>query len=103
MARGFVGIGREAIACVHRRPRALVSRRVFVWLGATFIGGQLETGAHSVRYGTGQVFSTMLEATIVVLRKHGGEWLARVHASDRPLVSSLFSLLATAQPLNDRA
>jgi hypothetical protein len=52
-----------------------------VWLGATFIGGQLETRVHGVRYGTDIVFGGMLEANVVVIDKPQGQWLAGVQPS----------------------
>jgi hypothetical protein len=51
------------------------------WLGMSFLGGQLETRAHAARYGTDIVFGGMLEASVVLLAKHEGEWIASFQPS----------------------
>jgi hypothetical protein len=83
VGRGFVGIGPDAKPSYAYVVGPGLSYRVasLLWIGATFIGGQLETRAHGVRYGTDQVFGAMLEATFVLLKKPTGEWIASVQPS----------------------
>ena len=64
-----------------------------VWVGATFIGGQLEARAHGQRYGTDIVFGTMLEAAYVVMATPSGQWT----------VGAQPGLLLTAEPTQNTA
>lgn len=82
-ARGFVGIGPDAKPSHAWMLGPGVSDKVSsrLWVGATFIGGQLETRAHGARYGTDIVFGAMLEANFVLLSKPHGEWLVGVQPS----------------------
>ena len=52
-----------------------------VWLGATFIGGQLETRArvHDVPYGTDLVFGVMAEASLEIVGTKAGQWTVGTH------------------------
>lgn len=79
-ARGFVGIGPDAKPSWGFWAGPALSYRLgtVAWLGAAFLGGQIETRAHDARYGTDLVFGGQLEASIVVARKTHGEWLASV-------------------------
>jgi hypothetical protein len=83
MARGFVGIGPDAKPSYGWTIGPGLSFHVAkpVWLGATFIAGQIETKAHGERYGTDQVFGTTLEASVVVIDKPSGQWLASIEPS----------------------
>jgi hypothetical protein len=83
LARGFVGIGPDGHPSYGYLGGPGLSYRVAprLWIGATFIGGQIETKAHDVRYGTDIVFGTTLEASVVVLKKSHGEWLAGLQPS----------------------
>ena len=76
LARGFVALGPDAHPTYAFMGGPGLSLRVgsSLWLGATFIGGQLETESKEVRYGTDLVFGTMLEATIAVLATTQGQW-----------------------------
>lgn len=80
LARGVAGIGPDAKPSYAFMGGPGLSLRVGsrVWLGATFLGGQLETKAFDSRYGTDLVFGAMLEANAVVLRKTHGEWIAGI-------------------------
>jgi hypothetical protein len=49
-----------------------------LWLGATFLGGKIETVSHDVRYGTDLVFGTMAEGTVAVLATSQGQWTVGV-------------------------
>jgi hypothetical protein len=78
VGRAFVGIGPDAKPsyAFGGGPGLSFKALSSLWLGATFIGGQLETKAHGVRYGTDLVFGAMLEVGLVVLKKTSGEWIA---------------------------
>lgn len=78
LGRGFVAIGPAGKPSYAYMGGPGLSYRVGdqVWLGAAFIGGQLETRANDARYGTNIVFGGMLEASFVFLKKAGGEWMA---------------------------
>jgi hypothetical protein len=80
LGRGFVGIGPDAKPSWGFIVGPGLSYRVgsFLWLGASFIGGQIETKAHGARYGTDQVFGASAEASVVVIRKPHGEWTVSV-------------------------
>ena len=45
-----------------------------LWLGATFLGGKLETESKEIRYGTDLVFGAMAEATVVLIATTRGQW-----------------------------
>lgn len=47
-----------------------------LWVGATFIGGRLETLVRGVPYGTDLVFGASVHAALEVLRKPYGQWFA---------------------------
>lgn len=48
-----------------------------LWVGATFVGGQLRTKSHGdVPYTTDLVFGAMLEVGLVVIEKPTGQWIA---------------------------
>ena len=47
-----------------------------VWVGATFIGGRLETLVKGTPYGTDLVFGAMTHVGVVLLRKPYGQWIA---------------------------
>src|SRR5205823_1225631 len=76
--RGMVGLGPDAKPSYLYMGGPGISFKVArpIWLGAAFLGGQFETKAHGSRYGTDLVFGVMMEASVVVLEKPGGEWLA---------------------------
>ncbi|HEY3500763.1 MAG TPA: hypothetical protein VGK73_38995 [Polyangiaceae bacterium] len=84
LVRGFGAIGPDG------RPTTLymvgpgLSLRTIprLWLGATFVGGRLDTRAHGgIRYSTELVFGAMLEAGFVVIEKPAGEWIASFQPS----------------------
>ena len=74
--RGLVAFGRDA------RPSHLtlggpgVSLRIgsHVWLGLSFIGGQLSTEAHFRDYHTEFAFGALAEATYAIVATRYGEW-----------------------------
>jgi hypothetical protein len=76
LARGLIAIGPDAHPTYAFMGGPGLSLRVgsSLWLGATFIGGQLETESKEVRYGTDLVFGAMAEATIVLLPTTRGQW-----------------------------
>lgn len=83
LARGLAGLGPDAKPSYGYMGGPGLSYRVArsAWLGATFLGGQIETSSRGVRYGTDLVFGAMFEASFVVLRKAEGEWLVGVQPS----------------------
>lgn len=83
LARGFVGIGPDAKPSYGWTIGPGLSFHVAkpLWLGATFIAGQIETLAHKERYGTDKVFGATLEASVVVIDKPSGQWLASIQPS----------------------
>ncbi len=85
LARAFAGIGPDAKPSYAFMGGPGLSYQLFdaVWLGASFIGGKLETAGESaqnrdesVRYGTNLVFGAMAEANVILIKKKDGEWLA---------------------------
>ena len=76
LARGFVALGPDGKPSYAIMGGPGLSLRIgtSVWLGATFLAGQIETVAEGKRYGTDVVFGTMLEATFVVLPTSAGQW-----------------------------
>lgn len=76
LARGFVALGPDGKPSFAIMGGPGLSLRIgtSVWLGATFLVGQIETVAEGKRYGTDVVFGTMLEATFVVLPTSAGQW-----------------------------
>jgi hypothetical protein len=76
LARGFVALGPDGRPTYAFMGGPGLSLRVgsSLWLGATFLGGQLETESNGVRYGTDLVFGTMVEVTIPVLATTLGQW-----------------------------
>ncbi|MDB5221194.1 MAG: hypothetical protein JWO86_9121, partial [Myxococcaceae bacterium] len=76
LARGFLALGPDGKPSYAIMGGPGLSLRIgsSVWLGATFLGGQIETVAQGTRYGTDVVFGTMLEATFVVLATSAGQW-----------------------------
>ena len=80
MARGFAGLGPDGKPAYSYMGGPGLSFRVGprIWLGATFLGGRLETRAHDAPYGTDLVFGALTEANLVVLKKSEGEWIAGI-------------------------
>jgi hypothetical protein len=78
MMRGMVGIGPDAKPSYAFMGGPGISFRVArpIWAGGAFIGGQFETRAHGVRYGTDQVFGALAEISVVVIEKPDGQWIA---------------------------
>ena len=76
LARGFVALGPDGKPSYAIMGGPGLSLRIgtSVWLGATFLVGQIETVAEGKRYGTDVVFGTMLEATFVILPTSAGQW-----------------------------
>ena len=80
LARGFVAFGPEGGPTYAAMGGPGISLRVgsHLWLGATFLGGQLETKSRGVRYGTDLVFGAMTEVTFIVLGTPYGQWTVGV-------------------------
>jgi hypothetical protein len=85
VGRGFVGVGPDAKPSYAFMGGPGLSYRLAktVWLGASFIGGQLETKGEnalnpneSVRYGTDLVFGALAEVNAILIKKKDGEWVA---------------------------
>jgi hypothetical protein len=82
LARALVGLGPDGKPSYDYMGGPGLSYRVGpAWLGASFLGGQLETRVRGVRYGTDLVFGGMLEASVVVVEKPQGEWLVGIQPS----------------------
>jgi hypothetical protein len=78
LARGFAALGPDAkpTYAFMGGPGLSVRALPGLWLGATFLGGELETLSHDVRYGTDLVFGALVEIDIAVIDKPSGQWLA---------------------------
>lgn len=78
LARGFAGIGPDGkpAYCYMGGPGLSFKIGDRLWVGATFIGGQLELSKHRPHYGTDLVFGAMAEVNFAVLKKKDGEWIA---------------------------
>ena len=76
LARGFVGLGPEGKPTTAFMGGPGISIRVGsrLWLGATFIGGDLATHAYDVYYGTDLVYGAMAEVSLVLLSSPLGQW-----------------------------
>jgi hypothetical protein len=83
LLRGLAGLGPDGKPSwgYVLGPGLSVRATRWCWLGATFIGGDIETAAKTVPYQTDLVFGTMLEASVVVLRRPEGEWLVSTQPS----------------------
>ena len=76
LGRGFVALGPDAHPTYAFMGGPGLSLRVgsSLWLGATFLGGKLETESKEIRYGTDLVFGAMAEATVVLIATTRGQW-----------------------------
>lgn len=76
VGRGFVALGPDDAPSYAVMGGPGISLRVgsSLWLGATFIGGRMETRSHGQRYGTGWVFGAMSEITLVITSTESGQW-----------------------------
>jgi hypothetical protein len=96
LARGFVALGPDGKPsyAIMGGPGLSLRLGTSVWLGATFVVGQIETVAEGKRYGTDVVFGTMLEATFVVLPTSVGQWTVGVQPglllTDKPPDNTTF-------------
>jgi hypothetical protein len=96
LARGFVALGPDGKPSYALMGGPGLSLRIgtSVWLGATFLVGQIETVAEGKRYGTDAVFGTMLEATFVVLPTSAGQWTVGIQPglllTDKPPDNTAF-------------
>jgi tetratricopeptide (TPR) repeat protein len=81
LARGFVALGPEGKPTYAFMGGPAVSLRLgsHLWLGATFIGGQIEGRAHDKTYSTGLVFGAMAEASLVLASTPFGQWTVGIH------------------------
>jgi hypothetical protein len=64
-----------------------------LWLGLTFVGGQLETKADRVVYSTDLVFGSMVEVGLVLLSTPHGQWCSGIQPG----------LLLTDEPTHNTA
>ena len=80
LARGFLALGPEAHPSYAYMGGPGLSLRLgsSLWVGATFLGGRLETKSNGIAYGTDLVFGAMAEATVVVLASKWGQWTVGV-------------------------
>ena len=80
LARGFLALGPEAHPSYAFMGGPGLSLRLgsSLWLGATFLGGRLETRSNGSAYGTDLVFGAMAEANVVVLASKWGQWMLGV-------------------------
>jgi hypothetical protein len=80
LGRGFFGLGPDGSPSYAVMGGPGLSLRVgsSIWLGATFLGGKIETVSHDVRYGTDLVFGAMAEITAAVLATSQGQWTVGV-------------------------
>ncbi len=79
-ARGFLALGPEAHPSYAFMGGPGISLHLgsSLWLGATFLGGRLETRSNGIDYGTDLVFGAMAEANVVVLGSKWGQWMLGV-------------------------
>jgi hypothetical protein len=70
-----------------------------LWLGATFIGGRLETRSNGSNYGTDLVFGALAEVAVVVLETKYGQWMVGLQPglllSDDPMRNTAYLLPLT--------
>jgi hypothetical protein len=96
LARGFVALGPDGKPSYAIMGGPGLSLRIgsLMWVGATFLGGQIETVAEGKRYGTDLVFGTMLEATFVALPTSAGQWTVGLQPglllTDKPADNTAF-------------
>jgi hypothetical protein len=96
LARGFVALGPDGKPSYAIMGGPGLSLRIgdVMWVGATFLGGQIETVAEGKRYGTDLVFGTMLEATFIALRTNAGQWTVGLQPglllTDKPADNTAF-------------
>lgn len=83
LGRGLIGIGPDAKPSTMYMGGPGLSFRFFdrLWLGATFIGGRIDSARSGVPYSTDLVFGVIGEASIVVIKKPHGEWLVGLQPS----------------------
>jgi hypothetical protein len=84
LMRGMAALGPDGKPTVLLMGGPGLSLRALpsLWVGATFVGGRLETKAHGgVPYTTDVVFGAMLEAGLVVVDKPHGQWIASFQPS----------------------
>jgi hypothetical protein len=76
LGRGFVALGPDGKPSYAFMGGPGISLRLgsSLWLGATFVGGQIETRSKDVRYGTDLVFGAMAEATYAIIPTRFGQW-----------------------------
>jgi hypothetical protein len=81
LARGFLAFGPEGEPTVAAMGGPAVSFHIgsHLWLGATFVGGQLKGRASGERYSTGLVFGAMAEAAVVLRSTPFGQWTVGMH------------------------
>jgi tetratricopeptide (TPR) repeat protein len=78
LARGMAAIGPNGKPTYAWMAGPGLSYRALprLWVGLTFLGGQLETKADGVVYGTDLVFGAMVEVGLVLLSTPHGQWCA---------------------------
>lgn len=77
LARSLIAFGPDAKPTTLHMSGIGLSIRAgsHLWLGASFIGGQLATRAKDANYQTNLVFGTILEASVAVITTRVGEWM----------------------------
>jgi hypothetical protein len=82
LARGLAGIGPDSKpSFMYLGGPGLSFKLGPIWAGATFIGGDIDSARHGVKYSTDLVFGAMGEVAVPVLKKAHGEWLVGVQPS----------------------
>ncbi|MBX3232994.1 MAG: PEGA domain-containing protein [Labilithrix sp.] len=83
LGRGLAGIGPDAKPSAMYMGGPGLSFRLAdrLWLGATFIGGRIDSARKGVPYGTNLVFGVIAEANLAVIKKPHGEWIVGVQPS----------------------
>ncbi len=77
LARSLIAFGPDAKPTTLHMSGIGFSIRAgsYLWLGASFIGGQLATRAKDANYQTNLVFGTILEASVAVITTRFGQWM----------------------------
>lgn len=86
LARGLAGIGPDGKpSTMFMGGPGLSFKLGPLWAGASFIGGEINSARHNVKYSTDLVFGVMSEIAIAIIKKpngaYPGEWTAGVGPS----------------------
>jgi hypothetical protein len=82
LARGLVGIGPDGKpSFMYMGGPGLSFKLGPIWAGASFIGGDIDSARHRVKYSTDIVFGVLGEVALPLIKKPHGEWLVSVQPS----------------------